>query len=124
MAKTETASAPSFSAMAKAAGLPVVIDRDTIEEFGPVTWVGATTAEARNPTTGAMGNGLMVEIVTDDGNKYLSFIGNVALLQVLGTIDATSDLHSEDNKYFVPRTNIFPFRARIVKSGRTWVFKD
>jgi hypothetical protein len=70
----------------------------------------------------------MVEIITDEGHKFTSFVGNVALLQVLGTIDDTNALDDPDsdppNRYYVPRDSIFPFRAAIHKSGRTWVFAD
>lgn len=126
MATTNTAPVvKSFSERAAELNLPRVVDRDFIAELGPVVWLSAAPAEARNPQTGQPGPGLLAQIETDDGKHYQSFIGNVALLQVLAT--ATYDEDDIDMTTpiaYHPRSDIFPFRARIVKSGRTWTFAD
>lgn len=95
----------SLSDALAAAGVPRQVSREFISSLGTVTWLSATAAQARNPQTGDMGDGMMVEIEDDAGNRYTSFVGNVALLRILGAVE-------------------FPFRASIVKNGRTWVFAD
>lgn len=108
--------APSYSQRAKEQGLPILISREQIAEMGPVTWVSAEPSEARNPQSGEMGHGLLA-VIEVDGQRYQTFVGNVALLKDLATID-------EDSKVYTPRAGMFPFTARLVKSGRTWVFSD
>lgn len=114
---TPTTAVKSFSERAMENNLPVLVDRDFIADLGPVIWTGATPAEARNPQNGEVGPGLLAQLSTDEGRNYQSFIGNVALLQILSTYD-------EDSNTYIPRDGMFPFRARLVKSGRTWVFAD
>jgi hypothetical protein len=105
MATTKDAPVKSFSEAAKEAGLPVMVSREFIAELGVVTWLSVEPGTARNPQTGEMDDILMAELVTDEGDKYRSVIGNVALTQVLTAVT-------------------LPIRARIVKSGRTWIFAD
>ena len=111
----------SFSDRAKEAGLPILVDRETIADIGPVTWTGAVKSQARNPQDGTMGDGVMATVVTDEGDRYHTFIGNVALLSVL--TDRAVDEETGEVTYEI-RDSIFPFRGRIVKSGRAWVFAD
>lgn len=101
MAETKV---PSLSQRQEEAGMPKHVDREYVASLGEVTWLSATAAQARNPQTGEMGDGMLVSI-EKDGHVYTTFIGNVALLRVLGAVE-------------------FPFRARIVKSGNAWVFAD
>ena len=95
----------SFSDAAREAGLPVQVSREFIAELGPVVWYEATPTTAENPQTHAMDDVLLAKIKTDDGHIYQTIVGNVALRDVLDKVD-------------------LPFKARIVKSGRTWVFED
>ena len=97
--------APSFSQMAKAAGLPVRIKSEPLAALGSVTWLSAHADTATLPDTGEDTEGFLVNILADDGRLYESFVGGKALVGVLARAE-------------------FPFRARIVKEGRTWVFVD
>jgi hypothetical protein len=97
--------APKLSKRLEEAGVPRQVDREFIATLGEVTWLRADAAEARNPQTGELGDGMMVLIQADNGKQYTSFVGNVALLRILGQVD-------------------FPFRAAIVKKGRTWAFTE
>ena len=100
-----TKEAPSLAERMKAAGIPRQVDREFIAELGEVTWLSASPAQARNPQSGELGDGLMVEISDANGTHYTSFVGNVALLRFLA--DPAIEM---------------PFVAAIQKSGRTWVF--
>lgn len=105
MATKPASEVPSFSQRAKEAGLPIIVSREFIGELGTVTWLSAHNGTARNPQTGEMDQVLIADLVDDEGNKYRTVVGNIALSDVLTQVE-------------------FPFRAAIKKSGRTWVFTD
>lgn len=95
----------SFSEASREAGIPEHVDREFIASLGPVTWLSASPSTARNPQTGEKGDGLLATVETDDGIRYTTFIGNVVLMRMLGTLE-------------------LPFRARLEKSGQAWTFAD
>lgn len=95
----------SLADAAAAAGVPKKLSREQIAELGIVNWMHAAPTQARNPQTGEMGDGFFVTIADDNGEEFQSFIGNIALGNILARVD-------------------LPFRAGIKKSGRTWVFYD
>lgn len=96
--------APTFSTAAKAAGVPLQIKTEDIAELGAVTFIEAEPATSTLPD-GRESEGMFVTIADIDGSKYTAFIGGVALLRVLREVP-------------------LPFRAQIVKVGRTWTFAD
>lgn len=98
-----TAEAPTLEDRKREAGLPVHIDRNRLAELGTVTFVKTEPSEATNPSTQKVEPGLLVTIKTDDGRDYTCFIANMVLGKDLAAVK-------------------LPFRAKIVKHGRTWVF--
>ena len=116
------AEARSFSDMAREENLPVLVSREFIAELGTVTWDSAEASEARNPQTGVIEPGLIVQLHDEQGNRYQTYVGNVALLQVLAAANYAEDGNTIES--YVPYTNRFPFRGRLIKSGRTWTFSD
>lgn len=119
---TKIADAPrSFSDMAREENLPILISREQIAEMGTVTWLSAEASEARNPQTGLIEPGLLVQLESD-GQHYQTYVGNVALLTVLASANYADDGNTVLS--YVPYTKRFPFTARLIKSGRTWVFSD
>ena len=124
MANTSAPAVKSFSERAAELNLPRLVDRNFIIELGTVTWLSVTPAEARTPD-GVVGPGLLATVEDDKGRKYQSFIGNIALLQVLATANYDDDDVDETTPIsYTPREGVLPMRARIVKSGRTLVFTD
>ena len=109
----------SFSQARDAAGLPMKITREEISKMGTVTWTAAEESSARNPQTGEMGEGYMVYLTDDKGNEFMTFVGNVILVNLIkGRIDA------ETGEVLTPGIE-FPFRAKLVKEhDRTWNWAD
>lgn len=95
--------APSLEERKRQAGLPVHIDRNRLAELGDVTFVKTEPSMATNPSTQKEEPGLLVTIKTDDGKDYTCFIANMVLAKDLAAVQ-------------------LPFRAKIVKHGRTWIF--
>lgn len=96
-------SVPSLEDRKRAAGLPIHIDRNRLAELGVVTFVKMEDSKATNPSTGKEEPGLLVTVMTDDKRQYTCFIANQVLSKDLAAVE-------------------MPFRAKIVKHGRTWVF--
>jgi hypothetical protein len=103
----------SLSERRQEAGLPVRASTAEISEMGTVTFLSAELAEARNPQTGTMGEGMLVTLTDGDGRSFQSFIGGVALVRTLKEM---------------LEANAFPFTARIVRDGEgpghPWTFAD
>lgn len=106
-------SVPSRSERRQSAGLPVRASTAELSQMGTLTFLSAEPAEARNPQTGQMGDGMLVNVADADGRKFQSFVGGVALVREL-----TEMLEA----------NGFPFTARIVRDGEgpghPWTFAD
>lgn len=116
-----TETVKTFGQRAEENDLPVLIDRDTIAEMGALIWRSVSPSSARTPD-GVVGPGLLAQLEDDKGRHYQSFIGNVALLNILATPNYADD--GETVVSYTPRPNMLPMKARIIKSGRTWVFSD
>lgn len=99
------AKAPSFSQAAEAANLPRRIKMEELANLGVVTYTSATGSSARLPTTGETTEGFVVVVEDANGKLYQCFVGATILVDTLARID-------------------FPFRARIIKQGQSWVFAD
>lgn len=112
----------SFSEMAREQNLPVLTSRKAIAEMGTVTWLSAEPSEARNPQSGLIEPGLLVQLEDSDGNRWQTYVGNVALLDVMASANYAED--GETVRSYVPYTKRFPFKARLIKSGQTWTFAD
>ena len=114
-----TNQARSFSQALEAAGLPTKVTREEIAMMGVVTWTGAEEAAARNPQTGEMGDGYMVYLEDDKGRQFMTFVGNVILVNLIkGRVD------KETGEIITPGIE-FPFRAKLVKEhDRTWNWAD
>jgi hypothetical protein len=100
-----TPAVKSFSEMTKAQNLPVRIKTERLSELGVVTFESAFADTATLPGTNEETDGFLVSVTASDGRRYTSFVGGQALVAVLAEAS-------------------FPFKARIVKDGRTWVFSD
>ena len=100
-----TTNIPSFSAAAKAAGVPLQLKTEDVAELGVVTWLEAEPMTIPLPDGSGNSEGFFCKIGDVDGMLYTVFIGGVALTRMLKEIP-------------------IPFMAQIVKSGRTWVFSD
>ncbi len=96
---------PSLSDRRKEAGVPIHISREELSSLGVVTFINKEPATATVPQTGETGEGYLVTVEDDNGNKYTTFIGNQILMRDLDMIQ-------------------MPFRARIIKRGRAWVFSE
>jgi hypothetical protein len=98
--------APSFTNAAKNAGVPIQIKTEDVAELGTVTWVEAEPMTVTLPDgSGKQTEGYFCTIQDQDGSLYSVFIGGMALTRILAEVP-------------------LPFKAQIVKSGRTWVFAD
>jgi hypothetical protein len=102
-AKMSTESVPTLEDRKREAGLPVHIDRERLAGLGTVTFVKIEASQATNPSTQKVEPGLLATIRTDDDRDYTVFIANMVLAKDLAAVK-------------------LPFRAKIVKHGRTWVF--
>jgi hypothetical protein len=102
-ASADPTTIPTLEDRKRQAGLPVHIDRERLAGLGVVTFVKTEASEATNPSTQKVEPGLLVTIRTDDGRDYTCFIANMVLAKDLAAVE-------------------LPFRAKIVKHGRTWVF--
>lgn len=103
----------SLSERRAAAGLPVRASTAELANMGRITFLSAEPAEARNPQTGQMGEGLLVTVADSDGRKFQSFIGGVALNRTLREmLDADA----------------FPFTGTITRDGEgpghPWTLTD
>jgi hypothetical protein len=109
----------TFSQAVAEADLPVKVTREDIAKLGLVTWDYAEEAQARNPSSGEMGDGYMVYLHDAKGNKMMTFVGNVVLVGMIrGKVDP------ETGEVQQPGIQ-FPFTARLVKDhDRTWVWSD
>jgi hypothetical protein len=80
--------------------------------MGVLTWLEAEPAQARNPQTGEMADGLQVTVQDGDGRKFTAYIGGVALIRDLEAMAEAGAL---------------PFKAAISRDGEgpghPWVFK-
>lgn len=103
----------SRSEARRAADLPVRAKTADLAKMGTLAFLSAEAAQARNPQTGEMGDGMNVIVQDSDGRKFVAFIGGVALVREL-TEMAEADA--------------FPFTARIVRDGEgpghPWTFAD
>lgn len=98
------ANTPSYSSAAKAANLPTRIKMDALAALGVVTYLSAVGDSARLPD-GTETDGFVVTVEATDGKQYESFVGAKVLVGALGRLT-------------------FPFTARVVKSGPSWIFSD
>lgn len=101
----EASDVPSFQDAAYSSGLPIPANAEQLSTMGELligAWKGA---QARLPETGEITSGYFA-IVRDIGTGHVwsVFFGGVAICRVLGRMQT-------------------PFRARLEKSGRTWVFR-
>lgn len=104
---------PTRAERRAAAGLPVRAKTAELAKMGTLTFLSAKESEARNPQTGEMGSGMLVQVADSDGRKFQAFIGGVALVREL------TEIASVDG---------FPFTSRIVRDGEgpghPWTFAD
>ena len=104
---------PSRSEARKAAGLPVRASTAELAKMGRLTWLSAEPAQARNPQTGEMGEGMQVTVQDADGRKFSAFVGGVALVREL------NEMLEADG---------FPFTATLIRAGEgpgnPWQFAD
>jgi hypothetical protein len=95
------------------ADLPVRAKTADLAKMGTLTFLSAEASEARNPQTGEMGPGMIVQVADSDGRKFVAFIGGVALVRELEEMTTAK---------------AFPFTSRIVKDGEgpghPWTFAD
>ncbi len=94
---------PTLEQRKRDKGLPIHIDRERLAALGVVTFLKIEPSEATNPSTQKVEPGLLTTVQSDDGNTYTVLIANMVLSKDLEAVD-------------------LPFRAKIVKHGRTWVF--
>lgn len=95
----------SFSDAAKEAGIPPYIKMDALAALGLVTYEAAYADSRTVPGENTETEGFVVTVLDEKGQRYECFIGAQVLVKALSRIE-------------------FPFKARLGKEGRSWVFQD
>lgn len=96
---------PTIGQRRRAADIGEQVSMADLAKLGSITWLSKEEAQAMLPETGEVTQGFYCRVRSDDGVPYGVFVGQQVLKKDLAEIE-------------------LPFRARVIRKGRTYLFVD